>query len=222
MQANSHRKWDCRRRNRLDDELRERRGCTWVKTTACTIHARSRAIASAVFRGLGRLCCCVKRVDRGCGMVCGHACRGDLPWKLIIARYDGWLDPCRKVRTEWFAVVRISSKIGVDGYWEAALKLLTLVLLLVGKRTLGPKTAKLRQPRRPESPSTLSNRQAGTAVTSGAAHRERANGSEATSTGHSGLLRNRVFQPRQNGPGSTFLVCRWRAFAVSDDSASQQ
>ena len=97
-----------------------------------------------------------------------------------------------EVRAEWFAVVRIWSKIGVDGYEEAALKLLTLVLLLVGKRTLGPKTAKLRQPRCRESPSTLSNRQAGTAVTSGAAHRECANESEATSTIHPGLPRNRV------------------------------
>jgi len=90
------------------------------------------------------------------------------------------------------ATSKIMSKIGVDGYGEAALKLLTLVLLLAGKRTLGPKTAKPRQPRRRESPSTLSNRQLGTAVTSGAAHRECANQSKATSTIHPGLLRNRI------------------------------
>jgi len=97
-------------------------------------------------------------------------------------------DPYRTHRAASVAAPKILSKIGVDGRREAALKLLTLVLLLVGKRTLGPKTAKTSTapPSRVAAiyalePATCSL-QPRTVVASGAAHRERANESEATST----------------------------------------
>jgi len=122
-------------------------------------------------------------------------------------------DPYRTHRVASVAASKILSKIGVDGRREAALKLLTLVLLLIGKRTLGPKTAKPRQPRRRESPSTLSSPQLVHYNLGPLLPRERPTESARMKVRrqaqfHLGLLRNRLFQQPQNGPGSTFLVCR--------------